>query len=149
MRTALALFAVAALSGCSAQQLASIYCGSPPPTSNNPVVPQLLYPVPSITGVPDNAQALVVAYALSPYTAFPVVITPRGGAHIQLPGFAAPPHPLPQPMAKEITPGAPLYGIALPSLQSHTAYSVAYRDTVSYCGRTFVNYYNMGSFTTK
>jgi hypothetical protein len=138
-----------ALGACSAQDLASTYCGSAPPTSNNPIVPQLLYPVPGITGVPHHAPELVVAYGLSPYAAFPITITPQGGSAIQLASMRPPPNPLPQPLAKELKPGTPMYGVTLPTLLSHVKYSVAYKDTVSYCGRTFVNNYNMGSFTTQ
>ncbi len=137
------------LTACSAQDLASLYCGGPPPTSNNPVVPQLLYPVPGVTAVPVNAPTMVVAYSLPPASAFPITVTPHGAAAIQLSGMKPPPKPLPQPIAKELVPGTPMYGVALPHLQAHTEYAVAYRDTVSYCGRSFVNNYNMGSFTTE
>ena len=140
---------VLALGACSAQDLASTVCGSAPPTSNNPIVPQLLYPVPGITGVPHHAPEMVVAYSASPYSAFPITITPLGGSAIQLSGMRPPPKPLPQPIAKELKPGTPMYGITLPTLLSNVKYSVAYKDSVSYCGRTYVNNYNMGSFTTQ
>jgi hypothetical protein len=138
----------ASLAGCSGQALANLYCGGSPPTSNNPVVPQLLYPVPGIANVPDNAPTMVVAYSLSPAAAFPIDITPAGGTQIQAGSMTSPPKPLPTPIAKELVPGTPMYGVTLPPLAAHTTYAVAYRDVVSFCGRTFTNLYKMGSFTT-
>jgi hypothetical protein len=145
----IALALAASLAGCSGQALASLYCGGTPPTSNNPVVPQLLYPVPGVGNVPDNAPAMVVAYSLSPATAFAIDITSGGGTQIQSGSMTSPPNPLPTPIAKEIAPGTPMYGVSLPPLATHTTYTVNYRDVVSFCGRTFTNLYKMGSFTTQ
>jgi hypothetical protein len=144
----LALAFVTALAGCSAQSVTSSICGGPPPTGN-PAVPQLLYPVPSISNVPVSAQELVVAYSLSAATAFPLTLTPHGGSAIQLTGMKAPPKPLPAPIAAELVPGTPMYGVALPTLQGHTNYAVGYRYTVNYCSRKFVYNYTMGGFTTE
>jgi hypothetical protein len=148
MRIAIILTLAASLSGCSGQALASLYCGGSPPTSNNPVVPQLLYPVPGVANVPDNAPTMVVAYSLSPAAAFQIDIVSAGGSPIQVGGMTSPPNPLPKPIAKELVPGTPMYGAALPPLAAHTTYAVAYRDVTSYCGRSSVNLYKMGSFTT-
>lgn len=134
------------LAGCNAED---VFCGGPPPTSNNPVVPQLLYPVPGSANVPDNAPTMVVAYSKPPASAFPIEITPNGGNAIQLGGMHSPPNPLPTPIAKELVPGTPMYGVTLPALASHTTYATSYRDSVSYCGHTSVNLYKMGSFSTK
>jgi hypothetical protein len=135
----IALALAASLAGCSGQALASLYCGGTPPTSNNPVVPQLLYPVPGVGDVPDNAPAMV----------FAIDITSGGGTQIQGGSMTSPPNPLPTPIAKEIAPGTPMYGVSLPPLATHTTYTVNYRDVVSFCGRTFTNLYKMGSFTTQ
>ncbi|HKU81548.1 MAG TPA: hypothetical protein VJP76_05195 [Candidatus Tumulicola sp.] len=133
------------LTGCNAEDLV---CGGPPP-NNKPIVPQLLYPVPGIKGVPDNAPTMVVAYGQSPTSAFPIILTPGGGSGIQLGGMHSPPNPLPTPIAKELVPGMPTYGVSLPALSPATTYSTSYKDTTSYCGQSSVNYYRMGSFTTK
>lgn len=148
MRNLVILTLAASLAGCSGQALATLYCGGSPPTSNNPVVPQLLYPVPGIANVPDNASTMVVAYSLSPAAAFPIDITPTGGTQIQAGGMTGPPKPLPTPIAKELVPGTPMYGVALPPLAAHTTFTVAYRDIISFCGRTSISLYKMGSFTT-
>ena len=92
---------------------------------------------------------MVVAYSLAPSSAFAIVLRQSNGTLTQLPGMTSPPNPLPQPIAKELVPGTPMYGVALPALSAHTTYAVQYRDVVSYCGRTFTNYYAMGPFTTK
>jgi hypothetical protein len=140
----------AALSGCSGQQLASEFCGGPPPTNTwNPVVPQLLYPVPGWSKVPDNAPELVVAYNLSNGQPKTIVITPTGGALIPLGPLEAPPNPLPTPNAKEQKPGTTMWGVALPPLHAHTTYTVGYHFTNSYCGRSETFTTSMGSFTTQ
>jgi len=136
--------ALALLTGCNAEDLV---CGGPP-GNNNPVVPQLLYPVPGIANVPDNAPTMVVAYSQSPSSAFPIVITPNGGTSIRLGVMHAPPSPLPTPIAKELTPGMPMYGVALPALAPATTYATFYQDTSSYCGHSSVNLYKMGTFKT-
>lgn len=146
MRLAFVLLALAvSLAGCNAQDF---FCGGPPP-NNKPVVPQLLYPVPGITNVPDNARTMVVAYSLSPASAAPIVLTPKGGHAIQLGGMRSPPNPLPTPIATELVRGTPRYGVALPALTPSTTYTASYQNTSSYCGRSAVNAYKMGSFKTR
>lgn len=137
--------ALALLTACNP---VSLICGGPIPTSNNPVVPQLLYPVPGVNNVPDNAPTMVVAYSQPPSSAFPIVITRIGGSTTQLGGMHAPPSPLPTPIAKVLVPGTPMYGVSLPALKPATSYATSYRDTTSYCGHTSVNLYNMGTFRT-
>lgn len=134
------------LAGCNAE---NFFCGGPPPTNNKPVVPQLLYPIPGITNVPDHAPTMVVAYSLPPASASPIILSPNGGQAVQLGGMRKPPNPLPTPIAKEVVPMTPMYGVALPALKARTTYGVSYQIAGSYCGHSYVNNYNMGSFKTR
>ncbi|MEO9096860.1 MAG: hypothetical protein ABI346_01640 [Candidatus Baltobacteraceae bacterium] len=137
----------AALSGCSAAQVADSFCGGPPPNFN-PVAPQELYPVPSWTKVPDNAPDLVVAYNPSNGPLKTIEITPQGGSADNLGGLLSPPNPLPTPIAQELKPGTPMWAVALPALEAHTTYSVGYTFTNTYCGHSATFTDAMGTFTT-
>ncbi len=139
----------AALTGCSGSQIENSVCGGPPPTNLNPVVPQLLYPVPGYAKVPNTVAQLVVAYNLSSGPVKQFVLTSQTGAVTTLGSLQAPPNPLPTPIANEVHPGTTQWGVAIPAtLNPHTTYTVGYHFTNSYCGRSESFTTSMGTFTT-
>jgi hypothetical protein len=68
---------------------------------------------------------------------------------VTLGGLVAPPSPLPAPIATEQHPGTTMWGVTLPTLAAHTTYTVGYRFTNSYCGRSETFTTAMGTFTTQ
>jgi hypothetical protein len=116
-------------------------CPTPLPGSQAaPLPPELFYPEPGATNVPDGNLTMVVAFATS--------LTLTAGAQlIALPSPGPAPSPLPSPMASPpFANDALLQGVAVPALQSHTTYSVHdQRGPAGVCNPPT----DLGSFTTQ
>jgi hypothetical protein len=116
----------------------------------NVSIPEMVFPVPQYSKVPDNAMAMVVAYTADPTLAQTITIKPSNGSPIALGPFGAAPKQLPIPYVHHPSNGGTLYGVTLPKLQAHTTYSVGYRyaATAGLCGQSTTNTVPMGNFTT-
>lgn len=144
---------LATLLGASALVLSFAACGGGTLTNalcttvplSNVQLPQLVYPVPGYKKVPDDAPAMVVAYAGAPQLMQTVTIdsTSLGPA-------GAAPKVMPTPYVTNPITGGAFYGITLPKLNAHTHYAVAYRYTssVGLCGQSGTTSAPMGEFTT-
>jgi hypothetical protein len=105
---------------------------------------QLVYPIPSATGVPTAPASLVFNGSLD--DAFLVVLTPASGAALSLGTFVAAPSPLPSPMATPQFSGA-LVSTSYAQLATATTYTVSYRLRQS--GPCGDDSQTTGSFTTE
>lgn len=113
-------------------------------TSAVPAPPDLLYPMPGATGVPDGNFTLVAGYSIRP----PAVqlVTASGG----IPAFSSnawgpPPSPMPSPAATPRSSSEVLYGLAVPVLAARTTYNVDVTFGTPPCQTTE----SAGSFTTQ
>ena len=109
-------------------------------------LPQLLYPIPGSTGVPDNADILVVA-GVGPASGT-LYVSPGSGVPIQAQALGGVPSPGPSPAAT--TPaGETAQAAVIPNLASGQTYTVKFTSVGpspciqgQYSG-------NIGSFTTQ
>jgi hypothetical protein len=115
--TALLLF-VAALVDCSGGTSSS----NPSLPCLPPAAPQLIYPAPGATGVPDGNFTMVLTYFQG--------VTLNGGASVEGPfSQAALPSPLPTPYASPLPSGYPLAGYVVGALAPATTYTVTETST--------------------
>ena len=138
----------ATLASCSVNPMASFCSGSVQIKPN--AIPQLVYPVPGYTKVPDNAAFIVVAYPASPALAQTITITPNGGAAYSLGPMGAVPPVVPKPHAKVLPGQGAEYAVTLPTLTPKTSYTVNYRvvTQATACAQTTTSTYYMGNFKT-
>jgi len=109
-----------------------------------PAPPDLLYPMPGATGVPDGNFTLVVGYSTTPPAL--QLVTGSGG----IPAFSSnawgpPPSPMPSPAATPRSSSEMLYGLAVPALAAHTTYTAQVTFGSPPCQSTE----SAGSFTTQ
>jgi hypothetical protein len=141
--------ALASLLSACGGSISNALCAPVPLT--NVAVPQMVYPVPGYSQVPDNAPAMVVAYTASPDLAQTITIKPAGGSVISLGPFGAAPKILPSPYVHHPSNGGTLYGVTMPQLQKNTTYSVGYKyaTTAGLCGTSTTSTVSMGTFKTQ
>ena len=124
---------------------------SPTPTATASVpscplqfaAPQMLYPIPGASGVPDGPQTFV--FTAIPQTGVIALLTDPAGDTFRSAAFSAPPSPLPSPLASPPS-GATLAGAAVPALAPATTYRVTFQDAGP-CTSPIAG--SAGSFTTK
>ena len=109
-----------------------------------PAPPDLLYPMPNATGVPDGNFTLVVGYGPVAPPAPQLVPTGFGG-YVAGGSWGAPPSPMPSPAATPRSSSETLYGSAIPALASNTAYTLQVTFGNPPCQTTE----SAGSFTTR
>jgi len=138
---------IVALASCSVNPAAAV-CN--PVQLKSVAVPQLIYPVPGYTKVPDNAAFIVVAYPDAPSLAQTITIAPKAGSAESLGPLGAAPPQIPTPHAKVLAGQGAEYGVTLPKLTKQTTYTVSYRyaNTANLCGQSTTTNTYMGSFTT-
>jgi hypothetical protein len=109
-----------------------------------PAPPDMLYPMPNATGVPDGNFTLVAGYGnFAPPT--PKLVPVNGGAAVSGGAWGPAPTPLPSPAATPRFSGETLYGSAIPALSAHTNYNVEVTVGTPPCQTTET----AGSFTTQ
>lgn len=109
-----------------------------------PAPPDLLYPMPNASGVPDGNFTLVAGYGT--FTPPPIEIVPaNGGAAIAGAAWGPPPSPLPSPAATPRSSSETLYASAIPALAPHTTYNAQVTFGSAPCQTTET----AGSFTTQ
>lgn len=109
-----------------------------------PAPPDLLYPIPDATAVPDGNFTLVVGYGTA--TPPPAQLVPANGGTTVIGGaWGPPPVPLPSPAATPRSSSETLYGAQVPVLAAHTSYNVQVTVGNPPCQTTET----AGSFTTQ
>ena len=109
-----------------------------------PAPPDLLFPIPNATGVPDGNFTLVVGYGS--FTPPPLEIVPAsGGSAIAGSAWGPPPTPLPSPAATPRSSSETLYASTIPPLSAHTTYNAQVTVGTAPCQTTET----AGSFTTQ
>jgi hypothetical protein len=109
-----------------------------------PAPPDLLYPMPNATGVPNGNFTLVAGYGT--FTPPPAQIVPaNGGTTIAGGPWGPAPSPLPSPAATPRSSSETLYGSAIPALAAQTTYNVDVTFGTPPCQTTET----AGSFTTQ
>lgn len=114
-------------------------------------VPQLIYPVPGYSKVPDNATFIVVAYPNAPSTAQTITLAENNGGTVALGPLGAAPSVIPKPHAAVLPGQGTEFGVTLPTLAPDTTYSINYRftNTATVCGQTTSTSVLMGAFKTQ
>lgn len=142
--TALAL----SVSACAAGGVKSALCT--PVALQTVAIPELIYPVPGYSKVPNNAPTMVIALTGSPQLMQTITITPNGGGAVSLGPAGAAPKTMPKPYVTDPINGGTFYGVTMPMLQARTYYAVAYRytSTAGLCGQSSTTSVTMGNFTT-
>lgn len=109
-----------------------------------PAPPDLLYPMPGASGVPDGVFTMVAGYGtLAPPPAQLVPVS--GGTTVTGGAWGPPPSPIPSPAATPRSSTETLYGAPVPALAAHTAYDVQVTFGTPPCQSTET----AGSFTTQ
>lgn len=135
---------VAALCACGGGTATPHPTPAPCPEFPIPAPPDLLYPMPNATGVPDGNFTLVVGYGTFPPP--PAEIAPaNGGTAVAAGAWSAPPSPMPSPAATPRSSSETLYGAPVPALASHTTFEVDVTVGTPPCQQTET----AGSFTTQ
>lgn len=126
--------AALALAGCNGSTAQPNPCATIPGSGTQPVLPELIYPMPGSTGVPDGNFTAVVAYA-------------RGTVTIGTTTLAATaaPSPVPSPYTTPLPNAAVLTGFPVGSLSAQTTYSIVDAVGTSQCPDNVT----LGSFTTQ
>jgi hypothetical protein len=106
--------AAAALAACGDAGTGSTTCPSYPTLG----LPQLLYPIPGATGVPDSPQYLVVTN-VGPASGSLYLIPPNGGNNIAAQALGPVPSPAPSPAATAPA-NATVLAAAIPNLNTGT-----------------------------
>ncbi len=109
-----------------------------------PLPPDLLYPMPGATGVPDGNFTLVVGYSVKP-PAMQLVTAGAGIPGLSSNAWGPPPSPMPSPAATPRSSSEVLYGLAVPALAAHTTYDAQVTFGAPPCHATE----SAGSFTTQ
>ena len=109
-----------------------------------PAPPDLLYPIPGATGVPDGNFTLVVGYSTTP-PALQLVTGSGGIPTLSSNAWGPAPSPLPSPAATPRSSSETLYGLSVPGLAAHTTYTAQVTFGSPPCQSTET----AGSFTTQ
>lgn len=142
---------------CGAMMCGIVACGGGTPNAGStpvcplfagsnalPAPPELLYPMPNATGVPDGNFTLVVGYSTTPPTM--QLVTAAGGIPaLSSNAWGPPPSPMPSPAATPRASSDTLHGLAVPALAAHTTYSAQVTFGSPPCQSTET----AGSFTTQ
>jgi hypothetical protein len=137
----------ASVASCSVNPSSLCYAAPVSPGA----VPQLIYPVPGYSKVPDGATFIVVAYPNAPPTAQTITLAENNGGTVALGPLGAAPNVIPTPHAAVLPGQGSEFGVTLPALAPHTTYSVNYRftNTATVCGQTTSTSVLMGTFRTQ
>lgn len=87
-----------------------------------PAPPDLVYPAPGSSGIPDGNFTAVVAYGVQP----PGKLEISGAAVVYAGAWTSPPSPLPSPSASA-PPSDAFFGAPVPQLSAKTLYTVLYQ----------------------
>ena len=109
-----------------------------------PMPPDLLYPIPGATGVPDGHFTLVVGYSFTP-PPMQIVTAIGGMPALSSNAWGPPPSPMPSPAATPRSSSEVLYSLAVPALAAHTTYNAQVTFGTPPCQAME----SAGSFTTQ
>lgn len=135
---------VACGGGASSPSPGPVPCPLAAGMSAVPAPPDLLYPMPGATGVPDGNFTLVAGYSVTP-PAMQLVTGSGGIPALSSNAWGPPPSPMPSPAATPRSSSEVLYGLAVPALGAHTTYTAQVTFGTPPCRTTE----SAGSFTTQ
>lgn len=140
------LVLVSALAACGAGTVGALGTSSPAqPVSCNspwpfpPGLPNLDYPAPGATNVPDNVGVLIFQSFEGSYSASSFALTSASG-NVQVTATA-----VPSPLPTGLSSTSIYYALAIPNLATNTQYTVNYTFG-NICGQETLQ---LGSFTTQ